>query len=238
VIKENQSLPSAFWASGDLAYGHEIVGIAARPSERRALEEFHKRFAQYRPIYRFLCMVTGSRSMVQRATAILKKDIDLLPFPDTPEDLDLSFWEEAICADVINWLGDYVRLGQASQLLRQAADETHLKGYTSIFCRMLGGIYANLKPCSAVRHNGIVCQPFFFGEKPEAPWLEDSGSWSQLEGLVHGRYWGVFRTVRVVRFYAENVIVIVKPDRLRYWIPSTAIRDADETLVDLQEQGW
>jgi len=25
---------------------------------------------------------------------------------------------------------------------------------------------------------------------------------------------------------------------LRYWIPSTAIRDADETLVDLQGQGY
>jgi hypothetical protein len=44
--------------------------------------------------------------------------------------------------------------------------------------------------------------------------------------------------VRVVRFYERNVIIIVKPDRLRYWIRSTAIRDADETLVDLQKQGF
>jgi hypothetical protein len=32
--------------------------------------------------------------------------------------------------------------------------------------------------------------------------------------------------------------VIVKPDRLRYWIRSTAIRDADETLVELKNQGF
>jgi hypothetical protein len=30
----------------------------------------------------------------------------------------------------------------------------------------------------------------------------------------------------------------VKPDRLRYWIRATAVRDADETLLDLRRQGY
>jgi hypothetical protein len=42
----------------------------------------------------------------------------------------------------------------------------------------------------------------------------------------------------MLRFYSQNMILIVKPDRLRYWIRSTAIRDADETLLDLREQGY
>jgi hypothetical protein len=53
--------------------------------------------------------------------------------------------------------------------------------------------------------------------------------------LQHG---DALRTVRVLRFYESNTIVIVKPDRLRYWIASTAVRDADETLVDLRTQGY
>jgi len=44
------------------------------------------------------------------------------------------------------------------------------------------------------------------------------------------------RTIRVLRLYLENVLVLIKPDRLRYWIRSTAIQDADETLTDLH--GW
>jgi hypothetical protein len=44
--------------------------------------------------------------------------------------------------------------------------------------------------------------------------------------------------VRVVRYKEGNVILIVKPNRLRYWICSTAIRDADDTLIDLRRQGW
>ena len=46
------------------------------------------------------------------------------------------------------------------------------------------------------------------------------------------------RTIRVVRFYLENVLLLIKPDRLRYWIRSTAIRDADDTLLDLRNQGY
>jgi len=42
----------------------------------------------------------------------------------------------------------------------------------------------------------------------------------------------------VLRFYEANTILIVKPDRLRYWIRSAAIRDADETLTDLRSQGY
>jgi hypothetical protein len=49
---------------------------------------------------------------------------------------------------------------------------------------------------------------------------------------------GLERTASVLRFYELNTIIIVKPDRLRYWIPSTALCDADETLVDLQRQGY
>jgi hypothetical protein len=30
---------------------------------------------------------------------------------------------------------------------------------------------------------------------------------------------------------------MLKPDRLRYWLRSMALRDADETLSDLRAQG-
>jgi hypothetical protein len=31
---------------------------------------------------------------------------------------------------------------------------------------------------------------------------------------------------------------LLKPDRLRYWLRSVALRDADETLADLRAQGF
>ena len=59
-----------------------------------------------------------------------------------------------------------------------------------------------------------------------------------LINLVYDQSFESLRTIRIVRLYHENVLFVVKPDRLRYWIRSTAIRDADDTLIDLQRQGY
>jgi hypothetical protein len=117
------------------------------------------------------------------------------------------------------------------------ASSTELKAHSNIFCRMLGSIYDNLQAADPVFLDGLICQPFYFGVEPSIEWLgPDCGE--QLQSLVFNKALESLRTIRVVRIYHENVIFIVKPDRLRYWIRSTAIRDADDTLVELQQQGY
>ncbi|MFH1302980.1 MAG: SAM-dependent methyltransferase, partial [Planctomycetota bacterium] len=102
---------------------------------------------------------------------------------------------------------------------------------------LLRSIYKNLEIADPIFFEGVICQPFFFGEKAEIQWL-DAECGDQLRELIQGEYGTEMRTNRVVRFYDRNVIFVIKPDRLRYWIRSTAIRDADDTLVDLHEQGY
>ena len=106
-----------------------------------------------------------------------------------------------------------------------------------MFCRMLGSIYGNLRASEPVFLDGLTCQPFYFGDHPDFSWLGQEVT-DGLRNLVYYQNHEHLRTVRVLRYYEKNVILIVKPDRLRYWIRSTAIRDADETLMDLREQGY
>ena len=74
------------------------------------------------------------------------------------------------------------------------------------------------------------------GEASGLDWPDD---WSEhLRKIIFKQNAAALRTHRIVRFYEANTLIIVKPDRLRDWIASTAIRDADETLIDLQEQGF
>jgi hypothetical protein len=42
---------------------------------------------------------------------------------------------------------------------------------------------------------------------------------------------------RIARIYDGNFIFLLKPDRMRFWLRSVALRDADETLADLRDQG-
>lgn len=237
LIKEHASLPVAYWDKGPLGFGHSIVSIHAEPAESDSLKSFFEVIRVRNRLYRFNCLLNGSRAFVSKATAILKVDIDRLPMPDDPGDLDLAFWEEALKEDVLDYMADYVRLGQDSELLTKAANDSQVGEYAALFVRMLGSVYRNLKAAAAVRLNGLIAQPFYFGKQPEADWLR-KGDAAALQRLIYDTSREALRVIRVVRHYENNVILIVKPDRLRYWIRSTAIRDADDTLTDLRRQGW
>ena len=134
-------------------------------------------------------------------------------------------------------MAEYIRLGQNSKLLTKAAKDNELREYSNTFIKMLGSIYENLKAREPIFLNGLICQPFYFGDNPELEWL-DGNTEEELEKLIYSTEHERLRTIRVVRFYEKNVLLIVKPDRLRYWIRSTAIWDADETLTDLYHQGF
>jgi hypothetical protein len=174
---------------------------------------------------------------VRRASAVADADLDELPYPDNEAELELTFWEKALAEDTLKYGAAFVRLGQKSDLLSKVADANAMREYASLYCRMLGSLYDNLRASDPIFMGGLSCQPFFFGEEPAIEWLGPDCE-KQLTTLVFADSLPSLRTVRVVRFYHENVIFIIKPDRLRYWIRSTAIRDADDTLTELRQQGF
>jgi hypothetical protein len=236
LIKENESLPIAFWNEGPLAYKNTIVGIHAPPSEISELKDFYTNLRDHLNFFRSYLALTGTVASVGKATKIRKQDIDQLPYPDDMRDLSLSFWEKVLCDDVSQYMNEFVRLGQNSALLQEQASPNHLEEYCRTFVRMLGSVYDNLVAAPHIQLNGLTCQPFYFGAQPDFSWLGDD--LSGLKKLIYDNTRQSLRTIRVLRYYSENVLLIVKPDRLRYWIRSVAIRDADETLFDLRRQGY
>jgi len=237
LIKENASLPMALWKKSSLTFRHSIVGIHAPKAEASELDRLFRLIEKHRRLYRLCFLLIGTRALSGKVTAINKKDIDQLPFPDDPSRLDLAFWEEILQDDTLDYMTLYIRRGQNSTLLRESATEASLRSYSSIYVRMLGSLYPNLRAHQPIILNGLVAQPFSFGEPANVLWL-DKDSEGGLHRLIYSKISESLRTIRVVRYYEGNVILIVKPDRLRYWIRSTAIRDADDTLVDLRDQGW
>ena len=172
-----------------------------------------------------------------KSTAILKQDIDILPYPEDEKDLSLSFWEKVLRDDTLDYIAQYVRLGQESDLLQKSADEKTICQYSEMFIKMLGSVYSNLKASNPISFNNLICQPFYFGDAPELKWINKNAE-PELTKLIYNEKHTHLRTIRIVRFYDKNVFIIIKPDRLRYWIRSTAIWDADETLQHLYDQGF
>jgi hypothetical protein len=236
MIKEHDSLPCAFRSKGFLAYKAKIIGIHSNEADTPKLERFYKAFVSNRSVLRAICMLFGIQALVGKSSAITKRDLDVLPWPQNGNAWDPSKYEKLLCEDLLCYFGEFVKLGQNSRLLKEQAAPTQIKKYAEIFVEMLGSVYKNLKEVKCGLLDGLAYQAFCFGDKSELDWPSD---WSEkLRDVVFLQHSEVLRTVRVLRFYSRNTIVIVKPDRLRYWIPSTAVRDADETLFDLQRQGY
>lgn len=237
LIGETLDLPVVFWDRGPVAYRNQIVGIHADPDEASALFEFYSVLQAATAIHRFWVAATSSRAMASMATSLLKTDVESLPYPDDHSDAPVCEWESVLAEDVTTYLSAYVRLGQNSELLKDKASVRCLREYSAMFRGMLGSIYDNLQADEPVFLNGLICFPFYFGEEPALEWLGPDCE-DQLRELVFDDSRESLRTIRVVRYYYENVVFIIKPDRLRYWIKSTAVRDADDTLVELQRQGY
>lgn len=238
LIKQLASLPIEYWDEGFIAYGDQIVGIHAPVSQASELRGLHDTIRRHRSLYRFSCTLNSTHLLVGKATSILKQDIDALPYPQDADDLCLSFWEEALCEDVLEYMTEYVRLGQKSRLLTMAADVDDLRAYSDMFIRMLRSVYDNLQASEPLFLNGLTCQPFYFGERPDLSSVVEQTE-DELRRIIYDdEKHRLLRTIRVLRLYSNNLLLLVKPDRLRYWIRSTAVRDADETIVDLTSWGY
>ncbi len=237
VIRKNERLQMDLWEDGPLAFAIRVVGIGVGRSTEGVLKKLYGRLKRRHATYRLSCVLHGTEAFVAKATAIRKQDIDALPFPEHESELALSFWEQAIADDSLKYFCDFVRLGQNSVLLQQSATAETVQAYTKLFCQMLGSVYDTLQAGAPVFLDGLICQPFYFGEKPKDDVVVRSQG-EALRSLIYHKHHESLRTVRLLHFYVDNIMLVVKPDRLRFWIPSTAIRDADETVISLQEQGY
>jgi hypothetical protein len=237
VIHEHEDLAMAFVGRHAFGFDATMAGIKAPERDRAELRAVFDRLVARRRQYRFLCALLGTTALNRKATAIGKSDIDALPYPENEDQMDLAFWETVLQDDVLDGMLEYVRIGQESRIAREPASDEAVLAYAETFRRMLGSVYSNLQIASPVRAGNVVCQPFHFGTKPD-PAAVDVMNAVRLHDVMFADNGGPLRTVRVLRYYAENMMIVAKPNRLRYWIRSTAIRDADETMMDLYRDGY
>ena len=236
LIRENETLPTVFLDKGHLTFKDKIISVNAVKNECESLKQFANYFDSNKNFLKAICYLKSSQMLIGKSTAILKTDIDNLPYPPMiGEDFQLSWWEQSLIDDIQNYTAELIRVGQNAKALTQTVDKNQMFEYGKIFVKLLGSIYSNLHLGQAGYMGGLAYQSFFFGDKSDLAW--PNGWDEKLYNLIYKDNSAIF-TTRIVRFYEANTLIIVKPDRLRYWIPSTAIWDADETLDDMQKQGF
>jgi hypothetical protein len=162
---------------------------------------------------------------------------DLLNMPIFLEEaFELSISEQIIIDDVLNYYIEEFNKGKNASVHKRTADiEKHIKPFSKVYCDSLNKIYADNKTkryyfSKLTEGNSFFACEYKFGEGNDfvlERWEKDIDSllhtWNQSHSV---------RYTRVIRNYGDDMILIVKPKKLMFWLQSIALRDFDDTLKD------
>ncbi len=237
LIHKHIDLNHRVWRDGYITYSHEIFGVSAAKGGARELEDLSAWMSREGRALQAYTACISPTILTAKATAILSADILSLPCPETGG-LDLSDNERIIIDDILDYQRDLVRLGEDSQAMK-ANGLSAISQFNQVFTKQLNGIYKKnaLQALEPQSWPGIICQPFVFG-KGKIDWADAEALHTKLNTLLQEQRGTTLHVTRIARIYDGNFVFLLKPDRLRYWLRSTALRDVDETLSDLRAQGF
>lgn len=237
IVRKHGDLGHAVWAQSYLTYKSEIVGFAAGRAGRSGLDEVAQWLDRESTALRAFAAVTSTRMFTRKATALSGADIKALPYP-VEGSLDLSENESILAQDIVHYQRDLVRLGDDSEVLRRFAGEG-LEAFAACYAAQISTVYSDIsfRSLEPQYWPGVICYPFVFGDG-EVDWEGAADLHGKIDVLLREQRGSRLSITRIARIYDDRFVFLLKPDRLRYWLRSVALRDADETLSDLRQQGY
>jgi type I restriction-modification system DNA methylase subunit len=227
------------------------IGIHAPEAEIATLRDIYYQFKTNENVYVLWILTNSSSAMIGQETAIQKQELGTLPFPAGKDGaLSLSAAEQILCNDVLNY---YIHLGKSiadnrdGAILNTIVDNSQLLEFGKVFCSILNPMYANYNMSWQIgniyRTPSFVIFQFGYGENHGMAVDYIDRLDETIQKLIFGANANnPVKYKRIIRVYDHidgyDCLFLIKPHATRYWLGSIAIRDADETYLDLKKEGF
>jgi methylase of polypeptide subunit release factors len=217
-----------------LVFRNKVIGIHAPKEQREVLNDLVQYLQKNGDILRFFILVTSSQLKVNRITVPMTEDFMDLPYPENLKDLEISQAERILIKDVLAY-----QLNNAEKLLSKTVLVEQIKEFSNIFCQTLNSIYkTDNKAFSLIKildTGNYYAVNFQYTDESHDPKLEHTTDLEEyIQHIIptHKNEGKSSHTQKVLKIYGKDRIILSKPKQLRYWLPSIALRDADETFAD------
>jgi len=220
----------------ELVFTNQVFGVHGPVGSEDLLNDLVNRLVDG-DLYATLLATTSSRYLVSKATSLLAKDIRQLPYPEDSSDLNLLEWEKIVAEDVATTFVEFRQKGERAIALR-STDSSDLDVFAAEYCNVLNSVYDSFYSLDPIKIGDYICYPFYYGDKPEIDLSSAAQAEDILKELCRKKQGTRLYVDRIIRLYEKNVVIMVKPNQKRFWLRSVALRDADETLVELMEAGF
>jgi hypothetical protein len=152
--------------------------------------------------------------------------------------IKLSEIQKIILEDSNNYWDNFFRLGENSAI-HKIPTPKQLNQFAEYFLKVLNSVYKTYKAAEPIQTSSNIIFPFYWGSKSKIPKKANKEFEKHLNQLLQKDFPEAnLRFIRIIRLYDENVIYLIKPKQLRYWLRSVAVRDADETFAYLVNQEY
>ena len=244
LIKKNigvNKIPTYF-TDEYLTFKDSIIGVSAPEDKRKLLLELSNAFEKNKAIYKLLIAATSNEYLISRATTMLNQDIMNLPYPEDKTELQLSFVEQILCDDVLDYYINLLSKGSKSKTNKNASEE-ELKQFGEVFTKALNSIYEQSNKSFYLKKiydwREYCMTEFGYGEKANFEGIEKGSEIDEeIKSLVEAKYGESIYLIKVVKIYQKNKVLLLKPKSLRFWLRSIALKDADEVFSDLIKAGY
>lgn len=239
----NNTIP-VFFSDSYITYRDEIIGIHSPEADKELLLKIKDRIYNNQ-LYRFYLITTSSRAGVTKSTfPVYKKDIMNLPFPEDEKEIELTKFDEILIKDTLKYGLEF--LGKDSNVkVLEVTTEKELYLFGEIFTDILNSLFETESKKylqkSIYQTESFICSIFEYGDENNImskPLKAEIEIENHIAELVYNKIGTSYRINRVVKIYDGDLIYLIKPKELRYWLQSIALRDADETIVDLYNAGY
>ena len=232
-----------YYSENYLTYRNEIVGVACPEEDKESLLKLKERIFKNQ-LYRFYLIVTSGRAGVNKSTfPIYTQDIMNLPFPENENDIELTKFDEILVNDTLEYGLEYLGKDTNIKILK-ATNKQELIFFGEVFCEVLNALFETETnkyfQKNIYQTETFICSIFEHGNDTRSSQLLKSeiDIESYIAELVYNKIGTSYRINRVVKIYDGDLIYLIKPRELRYWLQSIALRDADETILDLYNAGF
>jgi hypothetical protein len=237
LVREHMNLAHATWRKHYLTYSQRVVGFCAPKKDLAELQSIDLWMTTEKRTLRAYLALSSTGLFAQKATALQADDIYSIPYPINGA-FDLSDNERAVIDDIVDYQSDLIRLGESSRAMRRVT-EKELAAYAEIVQRQISVLYgaSEFGLRSQFVWSGAICQAYAFGAG-EVDWTGGQELRERITALLRSQSHENLAMTRICRIYDGRFLFILKPDRLRYWMRSVGLRDADDVMADLRLQGY
>jgi hypothetical protein len=238
----NETIP-VYYSDSYLTYRNEIIGINCPQEDKELLLRLKDRIYRNQ-LYRFYLIVTSARAGITKSTfPVYKQDIMNLPFPEEEKDIELTKFDEILVKDTLEYGLEFLGKDTNVKVLKTTS-EKELITFGKVFCEVLNSLFEieskKYYQNSFYQTESFICSIFEYGNENTITKLlkTENKIEKHIAELVFNKIGTSYRINRVVKIYDGDLIYLIKPKELRYWLQSIALRDADETIVDLYNAGY